>query len=229
MKSPETILAVFAHPDDEAFGPAATLRRLALTHTVIPVFATSGEAGQMHEHYHGLSPVSVTETRRAEAYDSADILRIERPIIWDFPDGDMTEGHIPALSRKLIELARDTGAETAITFEANGLTGHTDHIIVTRAVERAVQQTRTMNEILYYHWSEVLARLFGDDYFIPVPKGLTHAEADLVVANTKQDLDGRNSALNTYRSQQLDVNQIRPLLEGQIDDLFTLYSKSVAA
>lgn len=229
MKSPEIILAVFAHPDDEAFGPAATLRQLALKHTVIPVFASRGEAGQMHEHYHGLSPTSVTETRRAEAHESASILRTETPVIWDFPDGDMTERHVPELSRKIIELARDTGAKTAITFESNGLTGHSDHIMVTRALERAVQQTRTMEDIWYYHWPAKLAEAFGSDYFIPVPKGLAHAEADLVVPHTDLGLDGRNNALDTYRSQQLDVNQIRPLLKGQTDDLFTLYSRGAAA
>lgn len=228
MKSPETILAIFAHPDDEAFGPAGTLRQLALKHTVIPVFATRGEAGQLHEH-HGLPSTSITETRRIEASESANILNIKEPIIWDFPDGAMTDLHIPKLTRKIIELSHDTGAKTAITFEANGLTGHGDHVTVTKAVEQALQQTRTVEDIWYYHWSKKLAAEFGRDYFISVPEGLEHAEADQVVSLTDMELHSRNNALRIYNSQQLDVNQFYPLLQEQPDELFTIYSKRNAA
>ncbi|MBI2637373.1 MAG: PIG-L family deacetylase, partial [Candidatus Sungbacteria bacterium] len=41
----KTIVAIFAHPDDEAFGPAGTLAKLALAHDVYVICATKGEAG----------------------------------------------------------------------------------------------------------------------------------------------------------------------------------------
>ena len=39
------VVAVFAHPDDEAFGPGGTLAVLSKTHDVYIITVTGGEAG----------------------------------------------------------------------------------------------------------------------------------------------------------------------------------------
>jgi len=45
MLNNKTIVAIFAHPDDEAFGPAGTLAKFAETNTVYLLCATKGHAG----------------------------------------------------------------------------------------------------------------------------------------------------------------------------------------
>ena len=47
MKRP-SLVAIFAHPDDEAFGPAGTLKIYSKTHDIHLICATRGEAGENH-------------------------------------------------------------------------------------------------------------------------------------------------------------------------------------
>lgn len=50
MKEALTLLAVFAHPDDESFGPAATLTKYAVQEVrIILLCATRGEAGEISD------------------------------------------------------------------------------------------------------------------------------------------------------------------------------------
>lgn len=42
------IVCIFAHPDDEAFGPGGTIALLAKKNDVYILCATKGEAGQHH-------------------------------------------------------------------------------------------------------------------------------------------------------------------------------------
>ena len=40
-----SVVAIFAHPDDEAFGPAGTLKKLSETNDVYILCATKGHEG----------------------------------------------------------------------------------------------------------------------------------------------------------------------------------------
>ena len=45
--SQKVVLGVFAHPDDESFGPGGTLAVLAEDHDVHLLFVSKGESGEV--------------------------------------------------------------------------------------------------------------------------------------------------------------------------------------
>ena len=67
MPHQRTLLAVFAHPDDESFGPGGTLARYAAQGVhVWLVCATGGEAGE-------IAPTLMAEHRRPEQVRAAEL------------------------------------------------------------------------------------------------------------------------------------------------------------
>lgn len=65
----KTIVAIFAHPDDEAFGPAGTLAKLSQTHDVYLICVTRGNAN---------GNASLGKIRTKELKQSANILGIKK-------------------------------------------------------------------------------------------------------------------------------------------------------
>jgi len=136
------ILAVFAHPDDEAFGVGGTLARYAAEgHDVELVSATRGEAGEIAD-----SKLATVETlgevREKELRCAAQTLGVKKVHFLDFCDSGMdgTELNRSAISfvnadpaqvqMKLIEIMREFKPDAVITFEPNGGYGHPDHIAI---------------------------------------------------------------------------------------------------
>lgn len=132
------IFSVFAHPDDEAFGPAATLLKEARGDSEVHIITlTAGEAGANPDNVENLA-----ETRLAEWRNSGDLMGV-RPDAMHFlgyKDGklantDMIEiaDKVEALvQNRLNDLAPDDAVEL-LCFDLNGLTGHIDHIVASRA------------------------------------------------------------------------------------------------
>src|SRR5512135_3279916 len=85
------ILVVMAHPDDEAFGPAGTLSRYAVTgHTVRLVTLTRGEAGTLGPAKHLTRP-ELARLRAGELRCSAEALHLSSLEIYTLPDGKLSE------------------------------------------------------------------------------------------------------------------------------------------
>src|SRR5512135_1057492 len=127
MNGTMKILAVFAHPDDEAFGPSGTLSRYALTgHEVRLVTLTHGEAGSLGPAKH-LTPAELGQLRSEELRCSARALHLSTLSIFDLPDGKLAQ--LPA-ERGLSIIRREIRAtlpDAIITFHAAGISGHPDH------------------------------------------------------------------------------------------------------
>src|SRR4030042_3662876 len=126
------ILAVFAPPDDEAFGPAGTLSRYALTgHAVRLVTMTRGEAGTLGP-AQDLTREELGRLRSGELRCSAAALHLSELLIHDCPEGKIHE--LPAeegvnILRREIESWRP---DILITFHSGGISGHPDHQAVAR-------------------------------------------------------------------------------------------------
>lgn len=80
----KTIVGIFAHPDDEAFGPGGTLAKLAKENEVHIICATSCESGQKSIS----DKKDLGKIRKQELLSSAKILGIKKSIFsrlqrWD--------------------------------------------------------------------------------------------------------------------------------------------------
>lgn len=148
----QRILLVFAHPDDESFGPAGTIAKYAkMGHEIILICATKGESGKI------LNPrVKVTEDlkslREKELSCAAKVLGIKRIIYLGYRDSGM-EGrpanmhpeafiNVPdeEVITAIVRWIREIQPTVVLTFEPGGGYGHPDHKKISRCTTEAVQR-----------------------------------------------------------------------------------------
>lgn len=136
IKNLGTILAVWAHPDDETFAAGGLLAQaVANGQRVVCITATCGEKGIQDPSR--WSPARLGDIRTAELATAMKIIGITERELWDYPDGDCRAiDESEAVER--IALALDKyQPDTIVTFGPDGITGHPDHQAVSRWVSQA--------------------------------------------------------------------------------------------
>jgi len=134
-----TLMAVFAHPDDEAFGVGGTLARYAAEGAdVYLVTATRGEAGGIAPGVDA-SPANLPDIREAELRCACRAYGIKPPHLLGYMDGQLAIVHQGQAVAKLVRLIRRLRPDVVITFGPEGIYGHYDHIAVHRWVTIAVE------------------------------------------------------------------------------------------
>ena len=145
-----SILAVFAHPDDEAFGSGGTLAHYAAQDVYVAlVCATRGEVGGIAD-----PTLATLETlgtvREGELRCAAQALGLHDVILLDYRDSGMAGAdtnndarafmNVPAeeVVAGLVGLIRRLQPRVVITFDPNGGYGHPDHIAIHRHTLAAV-------------------------------------------------------------------------------------------
>jgi LmbE family N-acetylglucosaminyl deacetylase len=127
-----TLMAVFAHPDDEAFGTGGTLTKYAAQGCDVHlVTATRGEAGQIAEPDIA-TPANLPYVREQELRCACEIYGIHPPHFLDYQDGQLPIVNQGQAVGKLVRLIRDLRPQVLITFGPDGIYGHYDHIAVHR-------------------------------------------------------------------------------------------------
>lgn len=143
------LLAVFAHPDDESLACGATLARCAAEGARVSLLcATLGEAGRRSP---GCSEdVCLGAVRRAELNEASRSLGIDEVILLDHPDGSMNGVDQALFRHEIILTLRHVRPDVVITFGADGLYWHPDHIVVHERVTEAVQMLGASAPALFY-------------------------------------------------------------------------------
>ena len=155
--SGQTVLVVFAHPDDESLACGGTIAKLADAGVrVVLLCASRGEAGSISDP--GLVPDGdLAAARTRELMSASAILGIADVIIASHPDGDLRWDRVPELHREIVGLVAQHQPAAVITFAEDGLYWHLDHIGVHERTYTAV-------------------RSFGDAapplYYVTMPKGI---------------------------------------------------------
>jgi len=125
-----TILAVFAHADDERIVGPLLSRYAAAGHEVLLVIATDGRKGVRD--FAGIpAGDSLAAIRAEEARCAAERLGIRPPILLGLEDAGLAS--FTALGRLRTELRRifaEYAPDVVITFGPEGGTGHPDHRLV---------------------------------------------------------------------------------------------------
>ena len=143
-----TVLAVFAHPDDESLACGGTLARLADEGArVVLLCATRGERG---------SPGGperddeLASNRARELTDAASVLGIGDVFLLDHPDGDIRWARVAELHAQIVMTIRHYAPSAVITFGEDGLYWHLDHIGVYERTTTAVRSLGADAPPLYY-------------------------------------------------------------------------------
>lgn len=131
-----TILAVFAHPDDE-IGAGSTLARYGDAGVrVVLACATRGEAATIYC-ADCATPETLAEVRAKELACACEHLGISELRWLNWPDGKIKDAPRAETIHQVVELIRDVHPTVVITHPANGLYPHPDHLAVWEIVRAA--------------------------------------------------------------------------------------------
>jgi len=134
------ILAILAHPDDEVFRCGGTLALLARRGVRVHLItATRGEAGSC-----GDPPLCTLDElptlRERELHCACAALGIEPPHLLGYQDGALAGvGEDEAVGQVLAAI-RDLQPQVLVTWPPDGLSGHPDHVAVSRWTARAFRR-----------------------------------------------------------------------------------------
>jgi LmbE family N-acetylglucosaminyl deacetylase len=150
--SGRTILAVFAHPDDESLACGGTLARLADAGArVVLLCASRGESGSVIDQSlvdaRDLGCVRADELREAArtlGISDVDVL------IGNHPDGDLRWADVAELHDEIVAAIVRYRPDGIITFAEDGLYWHLDHIGVHERTYTAVRSLGADAPPLYY-------------------------------------------------------------------------------
>jgi LmbE family N-acetylglucosaminyl deacetylase len=150
-----TLLLVHAHPDDEAISTGGVIARAHDEgRRVVLVTSTRGEMGEIHNMDEASSRPVLAEIRTEELREAARILGIDRIEFLGYRDSGMegTPGNEAADSfhqasldeaaERLAGILREERPEVVVTYGADGVYGHPDHIKAHRVTLAAVHQLR---------------------------------------------------------------------------------------
>lgn len=152
--SKKTLVAVLAHPDDESFAVGGTLAKYAAEGANVDlIVATRGEAG-----IPGKRSWEAAEIRESELWRACLNLGIRRLEFLGFTDGQLAEVPEETAVTRLVEKIRRSHPDVVITFGPEGISGHPDHVAVSRwttvAFDRLSQEPGGPRRLYYILPSE---------------------------------------------------------------------------
>jgi LmbE family N-acetylglucosaminyl deacetylase len=166
MRTELTLMAVHAHPDDEAIGTGGILARAADEgiRTVL-VTCTNGELGDAPG---GITPdesehdtALVVAARREELQASCDVLGIAHLELLGYHDSGMMgwpqndaphafwNTPVDVAAKLLVELFERYRPDVVVTYDENGFYGHPDHIQANRITLAAARETGLPRKLYY--------------------------------------------------------------------------------
>jgi LmbE family N-acetylglucosaminyl deacetylase len=144
-----TILNVWAHPDDEAYlaGGLMTLS-IRAGNRVVCMTATRGELGTSDPQT--WPPERLAEERTAELQRSLAAYGVTEHEWLDLPDGGCAQVADHEVVPRLVQAMREIRPHTVLTFGPDGMTGHPDHIAVSRWTTLAFREAAPPGATLHY-------------------------------------------------------------------------------
>ena len=134
-----TLMAIYAHPDDEAFGTGGTLTKYASEGVEVHlVTATLGEVGRIAN-----PDINVDRPlgawREQELRCACECYGIKALHLLGYMDGQTTVVPQSGAVHKIVKLLRRFKPQVVISFGPEGIYGHYDHLAVHRWATAAVQ------------------------------------------------------------------------------------------
>ncbi len=200
------LLVVFAHPDDEAFGPGGTLAKYGHENVEIHLLlATRGEAGDNHLRIK--KNKTLGEIREKEARKSTKILGIKRVEFLGFIDSELKQSNYHQLAEKIMAKIKSFKPEVILTDEPRGISGHLDHVAVSLTTTYAFLKTKIAKRLYYYCLPEKWYSKRLENYFIYFPEGFSEKAITTRILTSKY-WEVKVKAMMAHQSQIRDVKAI---------------------
>lgn len=149
------LMAVFAHPDDESFGPGGTLAKYAAAGVDVHVIiATDGNAGSVEDDGYRQGDQTLAQLRSQELADAA--IQLGITTVWSLPYADsgmrgapenrapraLIQQPIESLVADVQEYMARLSPQVVVTHDPFGGYGHPDHIRCCEVVTAAFHGLR---------------------------------------------------------------------------------------
>jgi len=194
------LVAVFAHPDDESFGPGGTLARYAALGVELTLICgTRGEAGSI-----GVSksygPELLGRIRQAELEAAIEVIGFRALHLLGYADKGVAEIGVARGMADVLRILRPIEPDVVLAFHPLGISGHPDHRAMTAYAAAAVAElgaaTGKTSVLQYYALPESVTREIKDRELPPVP------DVDITtVVDTAPYAEVKRRAIHCHRTQ----------------------------
>ena len=225
--TPGTIVAVFAHPDDETIVAPALARAARDGAKVFLVVATDGRRG-VSQHAGIPGGDSLATVRAAEARCSAAALGAQPPVLLGFEDAGLSvlspwPGEpLDRMAKRIETTLRELRPDVVLTWGPEGGYGHQDHRLVGDVVTQVFQAGAAGAARLYYvgFTADRIAgapRWYGSRVYPTAPALLTTR-----IAFEERDREAARRAIACHRSQATETgmnesfNALSHLWNGEV-------------
>jgi LmbE family N-acetylglucosaminyl deacetylase len=193
------LLCVFAHPDDECYGPGGTIARCALDgYDVYMTTFTAGEAGSI-----GISKTlprdELARRRRRELSDACDALGVRGHRILGAPDGGVAGVDATWAVGEILADIRRYRPQVTLSCHRRGVSGHPDHIAVAGFLDQAIAAAGADGPWVSYEWGIPRAR--APLYDRPSLAPLEEDEVAAVIDVGGEAMDRKLEAIRCHETQ----------------------------
>ncbi len=210
MSERSSLLAVFAHPDDESFRPGGTLALLARRGVrVVTLTATRGEAGSCGDPPL-CSPEELPELRERELRCACTALGIEPPRLLEYHDGHLSEADPEQVIAQILQVVRQVDPHVMLTFGPDGLSGHPDHIAIGRWASEAFHRAENVSALYTVAVPQSLATRLG----MPQIRALADSQIAVTV-DVSAVWDTKLAAIRCHATQSSSSPILRAPIERQ--------------
>lgn len=143
------IAFIFAHPDDEAFGPSGTISKLAKQHEVFVMSLCNGNR-----------PGANVQDQRGQAFQLSCDLLGATPLIWDNPDCSLDNQHV---TEHICRVVQHYAPEIIYTHSINDV--HLDHRMVAEGCLVASRPKPSSSVNALYYSEVVPSTMWGMGQF----------------------------------------------------------------
>ena len=193
---PRRLLAVFAHPDDEAYGAAGALARAGFDEdaAVVLVTLTDGEASTVLA-ARGLARPEIAALRRGRMAQVAERLALDALLLPGFPDGGLSRLPLATTGGYVAEVLRAFRPQVLVTQDARGVNGHLDHVAAHWACRHATV-SQGVSRFAQIAYPPEVAELARPRLIFPTPE----AEIDAVLHLTDAERDAKEDCLRIHEA-----------------------------
>jgi LmbE family N-acetylglucosaminyl deacetylase len=218
MSAHRRVLAVFAHPDDETYGPGGTLARLSDEGAEVRLITlTRGESATMGDSPR-YSPELLADVRERELECACRALGIAEHETFGFPDRALEKVPRGELAAPVSRALEDFRPHLAITFHREGISGHMDHRIVSGllselisagAEEAAGPEAHPEPRLAYYSVPDSLGIKVEWRSLFTVPDGMvTHA------LDVSAYFEAKTAAAECHKTQRYMLERLSAVQGG---------------
>ena len=141
----KSVLAIFAHPDDEQLVTGLLIRAVQDDEAITRIItSTKGEAGTPLPQISRLGDLGTI--RHAEVLKNGYVLGVSEQKVWDYPDGKLSQQNFEEYVDRLQNMMSVWEPDLIVTFwPQSGFTNHSDHKVAGLAATEAVRRLREVN------------------------------------------------------------------------------------